>query len=55
MNTRNNWYFDSVGYPPAIITQQCECCGEWVDQEKLVWDLEADRLVCKFCFKEVKK
>ena len=34
----------------VIITQQCECCGSWVNQEDLLWDLEADRLVCKACF-----
>ena len=31
------------------ITQQCECCHEWVSQGELVWDLEEDRLVCKEC------
>lgn len=33
-----------------IITQLCECCGKWVDQQELVWDLEEDRLVCKLCY-----
>lgn len=34
----------------AIITQQCECCSYWVNQQELVWDLEEDRLVCKLCY-----
>ena len=33
-----------------IITQQCECCGYWVKQQELVWDLEEGRLVCKLCY-----
>jgi len=33
-----------------IITQQCECCLFWVNQEDLVWDLEQDRLVCRVCY-----
>jgi formylmethanofuran dehydrogenase subunit E len=38
-----------------IITQQCECCGECVNQMELLWDLEEDRLVCKECFKNKSK
>ena len=34
-----------------LITQQCECCRDWVNQEDLVWDLEEDRLVCRQCYK----
>lgn len=37
-----------------IITQQCECCGKWVDQQYLVWDLVADRLVCRDCYEQNK-
>jgi len=33
-----------------IITQQCERCGHWVNQDHLVWDLEEERLVCKLCY-----
>jgi len=35
---------------PTLITQQCECCGKWKDQQQLVWDLVADRLVCRDCY-----
>jgi len=35
----------------AIITQRCECCGNWIDQRLLVWDLEEDRLMCLTCQK----
>lgn len=38
-----------------IITQQCEGCGKWVNQMKLLWDLEEDRLVCKDCLKNKPK
>ena len=33
-----------------IITQLCECCHQWVDQQELVWDLEQERLVCNECY-----
>ena len=33
-----------------IIYQECECCGRWIDQMLLIWDLEEDRLVCKNCY-----
>ena len=33
-----------------IITQQCECCGHWTNQEDLVWDLGENQLVCKLCY-----
>lgn len=33
----------------GIITQLCESCHKWVNQEELVWDLEEDRLVCIQC------
>ncbi len=32
-----------------IITQVCEGCNEWVNQEELAWDLEEDRMVCHDC------
>lgn len=38
-----------------MITQECECCHEWVNQMELVWDLEEDRLVCKECLKNKPK
>lgn len=41
--------------PQEIITQQCECCGQWVNQMELLWDLEEDRLVCKDCLKNKSK
>ena len=33
-----------------IILERCESCGAAVDQDKLVWDLEEDRLVCVACY-----
>lgn len=33
-----------------IITQQCERCKRWIDQQLLVWDLEEDRLICQDCY-----
>ena len=32
------------------ILQECECCISWVNQERLLWDLEEERLVCKECY-----
>ena len=40
---------------PKIHIQRCECCRKWFGYGKLLWDLKADRLVCKRCFEEVKK
>ena len=39
------------------IYERCEGCGRSVNQEKLVWDHEEDRLVCILCFigKNIKK
>ena len=34
-----------------MVEQLCECCGQWVNQMDLVWDLEEDRLVCLTCQK----
>ena len=45
MNKQTKDYLNTID----IITQQCECCHEWINQEELVWDLEEDRLVCKDC------
>jgi len=33
-----------------MIKQLCECCGKWVNQMDLVWDLDADRLICQDCY-----
>lgn len=35
---------------PRIITQECECCQEWIDQKELAWDLDEDRLICIDCY-----
>jgi len=51
MNKQTKDYLSSI----EIITQQCECCHRWVNQEELVWDLEQDRLVCRQCYSEVRK
>jgi len=38
-----------------MIEQLCECCGEWVNQMDLVWDLDEDRLVCIQCLLDKSK
>ena len=45
-----NNQLETITTKQAIITQQCECCHKWVNQENLVWDLEEDRLICQDCY-----